>query len=98
MSVRYFRAEEAIYEQVRATLDSAWGHPTQDGLTQTCIAPAAIAPRGNADGLVYLAVYDSFCDYAEVASMLPELLASGAVEELTAAEYAAVFPPPTMPT
>lgn len=84
--IRYFRAEDEVYEQARLLLDAAWRHPTQDGLTQTCIAPAAIAPHGD-DGLAYLAVYGSFCEYDAVAEILPALLSSGAVEEIDREQY-----------
>jgi hypothetical protein len=84
---RYFRtADEALYEQVRLTLDAAWGHPTPDGKTLTCIDQAAVAPR-DAAGRILLALRPAFVAYEPAASMLPDLLASGAVEEITAEEY-----------
>ena len=45
--MRCFRclAGDQAYEQARLVLDAAWGHPTPDGLTLTCIEPAATAPR-----------------------------------------------------
>lgn len=90
MNQRYFRtADESLYEQVRLGLDAAWGHPS--GGTITCIDPVAVAPRDN-QGRVLLAVNDQFCGYAEVQALLPGLLASGAVAEITEAEYHAAFP------
>ena len=44
-----------------------------------------------------LAVNDEFCQYEAAAAMLPQLLASGAVEELTEAEYRAALPQPQEP-
>jgi len=85
MTQRYFRTNDAVaYEQVRLGLDAAWGHqpPT------TCIDPAAVAPR-DALGRILLAVRPEFCEYEAAAAMLPQLLASGAVEEITAGEYLA---------
>ncbi len=90
--MRYFRATESVYEQVRAALDVAWGHPTADGKTVTCIEPAATAPR-DAQGRIVLAVDNEFCQYEAAAAMLPQLLASGAVEEIDAATYQAAVQP-----
>lgn len=84
--MRYLRATESVYEQARAALDAAWGHPTADGRTLTCIEPAATAPR-DADGLIVLAVDDAFTAYSVASTMLPQLLASGAVAEIDAAAY-----------
>jgi len=84
MTQRYFRADEAVSEQVRLSLDAAWGLPANGQIT--CFAPANASPR-DAQGRVLLAVDASFCEYAEVAAMLPSLLASGAVEEIDEATY-----------
>jgi hypothetical protein len=92
MNQRFFRAEENAYELARATLDVAWGLPSHGQLT--CIEPAVTAPR-RADGQVYLATYDTFCDYEAAAELLPQLLASGAVEEITEAEYRAAVESPS---
>lgn len=82
---RFFRIpDDATYETIRGQLDAAWGHP--DGVTVTCVDPAAVAPR-DALGSILLAVDVQFCSYVLVAEMLPQLLASGAVEEITAADY-----------
>jgi hypothetical protein len=88
MSHRYFRTDsDAVYEQVRLGLDAEWQHvpPT------TCIKPAAVAFRDNA-GRIVLAVRQEFAEFPAAAAMLPELLASGAVEEITRAEYLAALP------
>jgi len=85
--MRFFRtADEALYESVRLQLDAAWGHPTPDGVTLTCFDPLAVAPRDSA-GRVLLAVHDEFCEYEAVAAVLPQLLASTAVEEITSEQY-----------
>ena len=81
--MRYLLAgSDAVYEQARVTLDAAWGlvAPT------TCIEPAATAPR-DAQGRIVLAVNDEFCAYSVAAELLPQLLASGAVEEIDEAAY-----------
>lgn len=90
MSHRFFRSDAATYESIRTTLDTAWGLPDGSG-TVTCIQPAATAPR-DSQGRVVLAVDAAFCDYTVAADLLPQLLASGAVDEITEAEYRAAFP------
>lgn len=93
---RFFRiASDAVYEQTRLHLDSVWGHGFGTG-TLTCVEPAATAPR-DTQGRVLLAVRAEFCEYEAVAAMLPQLLASGAVQEITEAEYRAALPQPTLP-
>jgi hypothetical protein len=83
---RYFAADEQTYEQVRTTLDTAWGLPDSNGTT-TCLRPAADnAPRDNA-GRVVVGVLTSWCEWEPAATLLPQLLASGAVSEITAADY-----------
>lgn len=87
--MRYFRsASDAVYEQARLTLDAAWGHPNEATKTVTCIDPAAVAPR-DAQGRIVLAVNDEFCGYSVAAELLPQLLASGAVEEIDRETYRA---------
>ena len=89
MNQRFFRclAGDQTYESVRLSLDSAWQHVPP----MTCISPAATAQR-DAEGRILLAVWESFCDYPAAAAVLPQLLASGAVEEIDAATYAAAMP------
>lgn len=90
MTQRYFRTSDAaIYEQVRLGLDAAWGHQSPT----TCIDPANVAPR-DAAGRIVLAVRPEFCEYVAVSAILPQLLASGQVEEITQAEYQAALPQP----
>ena len=87
MTQRYFRTADAgLYEVVRLGLDESWGHPTQDGKTVTCFTPAVSAPR-DAQGRILLAVSQEFCEYEAVAAVLPGLVASGSVEEISAADY-----------
>jgi hypothetical protein len=90
--MRFFRATtDEVYEQARLTLDAAWGHPTADGKTLTCIAQADVAPR-DAQGRILLAVDDEFCTYSVAVDLLPQLLASGVVDEIDAATYHAAMP------
>jgi hypothetical protein len=91
--MKYFRclAGDEAYEQVRLALDAAWGHPNSETKTVTCFDPAAVAPR-DTQGRILLAVNDEFVSYPAAAEMLPQLLASGAVEEITAEAYQPVLP------
>lgn len=90
--MRYFRSALAIYEQVRAQLDAAWGYPNAETKTLTAIPPASECPHDD-QGRVYLAISAEYCDYILPSQMLPELLASGAVEEIDEEAYRAVLPP-----
>lgn len=83
--MRFFAAREAVYEQVRATLDAAWGLPDGTG-TVTCYLPSADAPRA-ADGRIVLAVQDSFCEYTVAVDLLPQLLAVSDVDEISGDDY-----------
>jgi hypothetical protein len=87
--MRYFRTDDAdLYESIRLQLDAAWGHPSEDGRTVTCIDPVAVAPRDLSDR-VLLAVREEFVTYEPAASILPQLLTNGAVEEISEADFAA---------
>lgn len=88
--MRYFRSQSDVYEQVRSALDAVWGNPSSDG-TCTAIEPALTAPH-DFHGRVMLAVRDEFCEFSAVSEMLPQLLASGAVEEIDEAAYMASLP------
>lgn len=90
-AVRFFRCDggDDAYESVRLTLDAAWGHPNAGILT--CFDPASVAPRDEQRRIV-LAVNDEFCQWEPAASMLPQLIASGVVTEITASDYQAAMP------
>jgi hypothetical protein len=92
--MRFFRtADETLYESIRLQLDAAWGHPTPDGQTLTCFDPATVAPRDDM-GRVLLSVQNEFCTWEPAATMLPQLMAGGAVEEISEAEYQAATQKP----
>jgi hypothetical protein len=86
---RYFRSSAETYEAVRSGLDAAFGYP--DGVTETVWVPASVAPR-DSQGRCLLAVRSESCERPQVASVLPQLLASGAVEEIDAETYMAALP------
>jgi hypothetical protein len=85
---RFFRiSADAAYEQTRLGLDAAWGHEPP----MTCVDPAAVAPR-DTQGRILLGVRAEFCEYSVVVDLLPQLLASGVVEEIDEATYWASQP------
>jgi hypothetical protein len=90
--MRYFRALPAVYVAICAQLDAAYGYPSEATKTLRSLPLVESLPV-DAQGRVYLAVESVFCDYNLPSEMLPELLASGAVEEITAAQYQAMLPP-----
>jgi hypothetical protein len=75
-----------VYEQARLHLDSAWGYPNEATRTVTAIPPASDLPM-DSQGMVYLDVSSEYCEYVLPSQMLPQLLASSAVEEIDAATY-----------
>jgi hypothetical protein len=91
--LRFFRSTDEVYEGVRAALDAAWGYANAETKTATSLTPAVDAPR-DSQGRAYLVIAAVYCGYEATAEMLPQLLASGAVEEISEAEYGAVANPP----
>jgi hypothetical protein len=89
--MRYFRAAPAVYADICAQLDAAYGYPKAETKTERALPVGSELPT-DAQGRVYLAISAAYCDYILPSEMLPELLASGAVEEVTAAVYQAVLP------
>lgn len=82
MNIFFRIIDDAVYEQVRLSLDAAFGHQAPT----TCVDPAAVAPR-DANGNILLAVRAEFVAFEAVAEILPDLLASGAVVEIGEVEY-----------
>lgn len=88
MIQRYFRSSPAVYVAVLDDINAAWGLPANG--QESAFAPVESAPQ--AGGLVYLAVWDFFCEYEAVAAVLPSLLASGQVEEIDRQAYLDALP------
>ena len=89
--MRYFRATPAVYADICAQLDAAYGYPNEATKTLRTLPLAADLPT-DAEGLVYLMISSEYCDFILPGQLLPELLASGAVEEVTKAEYESLVP------
>lgn len=96
MNTRYFRASSAVYEQIRQTLDAAWGYPDTTRKTETCMRPASELPRDQ-QRRIYVAMPSEFCEYEAVAAVLPNLIQSGAVDEISEQEYRSVVRQPATP-
>ncbi len=84
--MRYFRSTPAVYASICAQLDAAYGYPNADTKTERTLPLVSDLPS-DTQGRVYLAVSSDYCDYNLPAELLPQLIASGAVEEITQAEY-----------
>lgn len=93
--MRYFRSTPAVYADICAQLDAAYGYPNPETKTERTLPLASELPSDDA-GRVYLAISAEYCNYVLPSQLLAQLLASGAVEEITEAEYLAALP--KMPT
>lgn len=89
--MRYFRSTPTVYASICDQLDAAYGYPNAETKTARTLPLVSELPS-DAQGRVYLAVPQEFCDYILPAEMLPQLLASGAVEEVGEAAYRALLP------
>jgi hypothetical protein len=92
MSTRYFTTAANVYEAVSAQLDGAYGYPNPETRTERALPLAPELP--SVDGLLYLAVDATYCDYNLPSEMLPQLLSGGLVAEITEAEYTAATASP----
>lgn len=90
--MRYFRSAPAVYADICAQLDAAYGYPNADTKTERTL-PIVESLPSDAQGRVHLAISSEYCDYILPSEMLPELLAAGLVEEIAAGQYAAVLSP-----
>lgn len=93
---RYFRATPDIYEIVCQQLDAAYAYPNNATKTERALPLAEDLPQ-DSYGRVYLAVDGAYCEYTLPSEMLPQLLASGAVEEIAEATYLQELPRPSVP-
>ena len=90
--IRYFRSAVAIYVSVCAQLDNSYGYPNEQTKTQRTLPPTSELPTDNG-GRVYLSVNSEYCEFVLPSQILPGLIASGAVEELTEQQWREMFPP-----
>jgi hypothetical protein len=90
--MRYFRATPAVYADICAQLDAAYGYPNAETKTDRSLPLAADLPA-DWQGRVYLAVSAEYCEFNLPSELLPQLIAAGMVEEITAEQFGAVLPP-----
>ena len=91
MSTRYFSAAEEAYQYVASQLDEAYGYPNEATRTQRALPPFADLPQYGGRG--YLAIDAAYCEFNLPSQMLPQLLASGQVDEITERDYLSVAVP-----
>lgn len=89
--MRYFRSTDHVYRVVCAELDAAYGYPNAQTKTLRALPPVESMPH-DSSGNVYLAILGDYCDFILPSQMIPQLLASGAAEELTKAQYELAVP------
>jgi len=82
-----------VYLSISSQLDAAYGYPSAETKTARTLPLAETLPTDE-QGRVYLAVSAEYCDYILPGEMLPDMLASGDVEEVTAEQYVALLPQP----
>lgn len=89
---RYFRSTLNVYLLVCSQLDAAYGYPNEATKTATTLPPASECLH-DANGRLYLAVADAYCEFVLPSQMLTQLIGAGVVEEITEPEYLALLPP-----
>jgi hypothetical protein len=89
--MRYFRSTPAVYDSICSQLDAAYGYPNAETKTARTL-PAVADLLTDAQGRVYLAISSEYCEYNLPSELLPQMIASGAVEEVTASVYGALLP------
>jgi hypothetical protein len=89
--MRYFRSTPAVYADICAQLDAAYGYPNTETKTERTLPLVSSLPT-DGQGRVYLAISAEYCEYNLPSELLPQLIAAGAVEEVTAEQYLAVLP------
>lgn len=89
--MRYFRSTPDVYADICAQLDAAYGYPNEATKTLRTLPLVADLPSDQ-QGRVYLAVSAEYCEFNLPSELLPQMIAAGLVEEVTAEDYAAVLP------
>ena len=84
MNIYYRITSDEVYESTRLALDAHWGHPGVRAVT--CIDAAAVAPR-DINGNILLSVRSEWLEWPIVQQLMPQLIATGAVSEITEQDY-----------
>jgi hypothetical protein len=87
--MRYFRSTPAVYAVICAQLDAAYGYPDAATKTERALPLVQELPT-DAQSRVYLGLESELCYYILPSEILPELLDSGAVEEIDEGTYRSV--------
>lgn len=90
--MRYFRSTPAVYAEICAQLDAAYGYPNAETKTERTLPLVETLPT-DAQGRVYLAIMSEYCQYNLPGELLPQLIAAGLVDEITSGQFDAVLPP-----
>lgn len=90
---RYFRSTSDVYKAVCSQLDAAYGYPNAETKTARTLPLLDSLPTDD-QGRVYLAVSAEYCEFNLPSELLPQLIAAGLVEEITAEQYEAMLPQP----
>lgn len=85
---RYFQLPSAAYEQVRAGLDTLYGHPNASA--QSCLPDASQWPASGAN--IAVAVSSAILDRPEVAPQLADLLSNAVATEIDRAAFESLIP------
>jgi hypothetical protein len=89
--MRYFRSTESVYQVVCSQLDAAYGYPNEATKTLRSLPLANELPH-DSQQRVYVAVDADYCNYILPSELLSQLLASGAIEEITQSQYQVMMP------
>lgn len=92
--MKYFCSTPAVYVSICEQLNAAYGYPNAATKTARTLPLVDDLPS-DASGNVYLAIKSAYCEFVLPSQLLPELIAAGAVAELTADQYWAVMPQPS---
>ncbi len=84
--MRYFRSAVPTYGELCEQLDAAYGYPKPETKTLRTL-PAVDELPSDADGRIYLAVPDEYCEYQLPKQALTALLGQGLAEEITEEQY-----------
>ena len=89
--MKYFRSTPSVYASICEQLDAAYNYPNAATKTQRTLPLVADLPA-DSQGRVYLSVLAKYCIATLPSQMLLDLLASQAVDEITAMQYEALLP------
>jgi hypothetical protein len=83
-----------VYLSICQQLDAAYGYPNTATKTDRTLPLASDLPADD-QGRVYLAIPAEYCECELPSRMLPQLISSSAIEEITDAEHRSAVGPPS---